>query len=64
MLVAIKSGSPPKMTNKESYLNEKLKTLWKDMIEDDVPILTDSYSPIEQYMVEIYRNLQVRNIKR
>ncbi len=49
ILVALKSATPPAFESKDSELNVYLKSMWKEEIRLDVPVLTDDYAPVEYY---------------
>ena len=53
MLVALKSKDKPSFESTDSELNEYLAHLWKEEIPNDIPILTDDYSPVEYYTMGI-----------
>ncbi|MCH7730155.1 fused MFS/spermidine synthase [Patescibacteria group bacterium] len=53
MLVALKSSETPQFKSEDSELNEFLANLWTREVEDDLPILTDEFAPVDQYIVEI-----------
>jgi len=57
MLVALKSSETPEFKSKDSQLNEFLANLWTREVEDDLPILTDEFAPVDQYMAEILREI-------
>lgn len=50
ILVALKSEVKPKFFSKDKTLNNYLTHLWKLPIEDDLPILTDDYAPVDYYI--------------
>ena len=49
MLVGLKSDKIPKLISEDEQLNKYLSHLVKIKIEDDLPILTDDYAPVEYY---------------
>lgn len=53
MLVALKSKQPPTFTNLDPDLNQYLKHLWKNEIPQDIPILTDDFAPVDQYVMKL-----------
>jgi len=53
ILVALKSKVTPAWTSANFEFNEYLSHLWREPIPADLPILTDDYSPVEQYIAEI-----------
>jgi hypothetical protein len=57
MLVALKSRLAPKLTNPDPLLNGYLGHLWTQRVEEDVPILTDDYAPVDNYILRIVRDL-------
>ncbi|MBM4146500.1 MAG: spermidine synthase [Nitrospira sp.] len=57
MLVAIKSDQKPSFRNSDPELNGYLQHLWKTEIKKDVPILTDDYAPVDNYMMKIIKGL-------
>ena len=52
MLIALKSEDEPKFTNNDKQLNIFLQNLWTKDIQNDVPILTDNYAPVDNYIME------------
>ncbi|MDO8499058.1 MAG: fused MFS/spermidine synthase [bacterium] len=53
MLVAIKSDQLPIWTNADKNLNKYLGHLWTKPVATDVPILTDDYAPVDQYIMKL-----------
>jgi hypothetical protein len=53
MLVALKSVKKPIFENKNLELNEYLKHLWHREIKTDIPILTDDYAPVDNYILKV-----------
>ena len=51
MLVALKSEETPKFTNKNDELNSYLQNLYTEDITNDLPILTDEFAPVDQYVM-------------
>lgn len=52
ILIALKNSQTPTLKSSNLELNEYLSNLWEKNIEKDVPILTDEYAPIDQYIIE------------
>lgn len=50
ILVALKSQSKYQITSKDSSINEYLSHLWILGVEEDMPILTDDYAPVDSYI--------------
>lgn len=57
MLVAIKSKQKPAFINNDPELNKYLQHLWKTEIKKDVPVLTDDYAPVDNYIMKIIKGL-------
>ena len=53
ILVGIKSKEKPSFISKDKDLNDYLNHLWKGKIDDDVPVLTDDYAPVDYYNSKI-----------
>ena len=51
MLVAAKLAPADGFKSKDPALQKHLNHLWKEPIPLDMPILTDDYAPVEQYMM-------------
>ena len=54
MLVALKSQKKPLFSSVDDQFNELLSHLWTKEVKKDMPILTDDFAPVEQYIAEIY----------
>ncbi len=50
MIVAIKSEKPVTFESSNQTLDEYLNHLWKKDIAEDMPILTDDYAPVDNYL--------------
>ena len=61
MLLAIKSQRS-QLSSEDPYINGMLKHVWKKDIEDDVAVLTDDHSPVDQYMFFVYKDIKMRQI--
>ncbi|MBM4136858.1 MAG: spermidine synthase [Nitrospira sp.] len=57
MLIALKSKKKPSFENSNPELNEYLKHLWTKEIKKDIPILTDNYAPVDNYIIKIIKGL-------
>lgn len=55
MLVALKTKQKPTFKSNDPELNDYLKHLWKREIKKDIPLLTDDYAPVDNYIVKIIR---------
>ncbi|PIR93199.1 spermidine synthase [Candidatus Falkowbacteria bacterium CG10_big_fil_rev_8_21_14_0_10_43_10] len=53
MLAALKSEEKPQFANDDKQLNLFLHNLWTAEITDDLPILTDEYAPVDNYIMEL-----------
>jgi spermidine synthase len=53
ILVALKSKKIPDWTSNNQEFNQYLKHLWRKDIPTDLPILSDDFSPVDQYMMEL-----------
>jgi spermidine synthase len=54
MLVAIKSDKPASFTDSNEELNAYLTHIWDKEIPADVPVLTDDYAPVDNYMLKVF----------
>jgi len=54
ILVALKSKKNPIFKNDAQNLNEYLQHLWDKEVKTDMPILTDDYAPVENYILKIF----------
>lgn len=52
MLVALKSETPAPLTSNNTEFNTYLNNRWTKEIESDIPILTDDFAPVDQYIME------------
>jgi spermidine synthase len=52
MLVALKSKNPPSFTSDDPVIQSFLDRLWKGEIAKDIPLLTDDFAPVDQYILE------------
>jgi spermidine synthase len=50
MLVASKSGKELDLVNVDSRFREFAGHMWKRPVDEDVPILTDDFAPVDSYM--------------
>lgn len=50
MLVALKSKEIPQFSSEDPELNYYLGKLYKKEIEENIPILTDNYAPVDYYI--------------
>ncbi len=50
MLLALKSDEKISLESDDKVLNGYLNRLWKKEIENDIPILTDDFAPVDQYI--------------
>jgi len=50
ILIALKSKDNQNFNNADIELNEYLQHLWKKEIDDDIPILTDDFAPVDYYI--------------
>lgn len=53
MLVALKSDLEPSFKNDDANLQFFLDHLYQKPIADDMPILTDDFAPVDQYIMEL-----------
>ena len=49
MLVAVKNKKELKLESQDPEINSYLSNIWKGKIEENTPILTDDFAPVEQY---------------
>lgn len=52
-LVALKSKEKPSFNNSDYELDKLLQHLWTGEIKTDLPVLTDDFAPVDQYMMSI-----------
>jgi spermidine synthase len=57
VMIALKNDEKPSFESAEQDFSNYLANLWQHNIENDVPILTDDFAPVEQYVM---RNLRKR----
>jgi spermidine synthase len=55
MLVALKSKEKPSFRNSDPELNAYLHQLWAREITSDMPLLTDDYAPVDNYMIKVIK---------
>ena len=53
MLVALKSEKKPFFRDIDPELDRLLQHLWTKEIKTDLPVLTDDFAPVDQYMMSI-----------
>lgn len=53
ILVALKSSTPAKFANNKAELQEYLDQIWTKEIPLDIPILTDDFAPVDQYIMKL-----------
>ena len=51
ILVALKTTQEPEFTSENLELNKYLTHLWSNEITLDVPLLTDDFAPVDQFMI-------------
>ncbi len=54
MLVALKSQTAPVWQNQDKELNEYLGHRLEEEIVSEVPILTDDFAPVDNYLLNTY----------
>jgi len=54
ILVALKSSHAPTLTSADPELNGYLAHRWQEDVPTDVPILTDDYAPVDQYLALLW----------
>lgn len=57
MLIALKRKTAVPFTSEDDQLDEFLTHIWTKEIAQDMPILTDDFAPVEQYVAKILRGL-------
>ena len=55
VLVAVKTNAEPLLENANPQLNDFLNARWENKITVDMPVLTDDYCPVDQYMLAILK---------
>ena len=53
MLIALKSEEEISLESDDKVLNSYLNQLWEKEITNDIPILTDDFAPVDQYINEM-----------
>lgn len=53
MLVAFKNAAAPSFTSVNEEIQRMLNQLWQQPIASDLPILTDDFAPVDQYISEL-----------
>lgn len=53
ILVALKSKEKPEFTSQNAELNTYLQNLYTKEIQTDLPILTDDFAPVDQYIMKL-----------
>jgi spermidine synthase len=56
IVVALKSENPPMLESRDLEMRGYLSHLWKYKIEEDLPVLTDEFAPVEHYLVEVLKD--------
>ncbi len=56
MLVAIKSSKEPKLFSKNSEFQKLLNHRWTGEMKTDIPVLTDDFTPVDKYVMQLMRN--------
>ncbi len=51
--MAIKSNQKPLWTSQNKEFDGYLKHLWTKEISNDMPILTDDFAPVDQYIIKL-----------
>jgi len=57
ILVALKSNIIPSFKSNNDELHKYLNHQWKQSVNEDMPILTDDFGPVEYYVSAIFNNL-------
>ncbi len=57
VLVAVKSNQPANLTSANQEINGYLSRVWDQPIAVDVPVLTDDFAPVDQYMISVAAGL-------
>ncbi|MBT4916941.1 fused MFS/spermidine synthase [Candidatus Peregrinibacteria bacterium] len=55
MLIALKSAEIPKFTNSNAELQGYLENLYTEKVTNDLPILTDEFAPVDQYVMPMLK---------
>ncbi|MDO8601671.1 MAG: fused MFS/spermidine synthase [bacterium] len=53
MLIALKNNAEPQWVSANAELNNYLRMRWTSPIAKDVPVLTDDFAPVDQYMAAL-----------
>lgn len=59
LVVALKSEIKPSFSSTNKELNQYLKHLYDQEIKSDLPVLTDEYAPVDQYIMEFLKVLKI-----
>jgi spermidine synthase len=54
IIVGLKSDTPPSFTDSNPELNNYLSHVWTQPIANDMPVLTDDFAPVDQYLLPVY----------
>ena len=57
IMVALKNNEEPKFKSINQDFNNYLANLWQRDIQNDMPILTDDFAPVEQYLISNLKKL-------
>ncbi len=63
VLLAYKSEKPVVWKSDDAEIQGYLQKRWSKKVNDDIPILTDEHSPVEQYLFGVYREVFKFNTK-
>jgi len=53
LIVAFKSKIVPKFYSRDRDVNKYLQHLWIKEVDEDMPVLTDEYAPVDQYIMQV-----------
>ncbi len=53
MIVALKTKKLPEWQNENKEINSYLKNLWTKEFPNNLPVLTDDYAPVDQYIMKL-----------
>jgi spermidine synthase len=53
ILAAVKSNQPVNLKSDNAVLHDFLDTIWREPVKEDLPILTDDYSPVDYYTLNM-----------
>lgn len=53
IIAALKSDTPAVFTNQDLELHQMLQNLWTGNFQDELPVLTDNFAPVDRYLIPV-----------